>query len=112
MPSTLCRALRPARRLAPAARSWRPQPSPALLPAHARLYATDGPGDKTPGEVGVGELEGAKFKIEPLRRVGEDDKTKRARLLCTSPLPTATARAMTLRWLFFSSLRSLLPLGT
>lgn len=37
-----------------------------------------------PTELGVGELEGAKFKIEPLRRVGEDDNTKRARLLCTS----------------------------
>ncbi|RYP75231.1 hypothetical protein DL769_003842 [Monosporascus sp. CRB-8-3] len=32
------------------------------------------------GEVGVGELEGAKFRVEPLRRVGEDDKTMRARL--------------------------------
>lgn len=35
-------------------------------------------------ELGVGELEGAKFKIEPLRRHGEDDKTKRARLLYQS----------------------------
>ncbi|RYP71106.1 hypothetical protein DL771_005040 [Monosporascus sp. 5C6A] len=31
-------------------------------------------------EMGVGELEGAKFRVEPLRRVGEDDKTMRARL--------------------------------
>ncbi|KAK8055404.1 TPR repeat protein-like protein [Apiospora rasikravindrae] len=31
-------------------------------------------------DIGVGELEGAKFKIEPMRRVGEDDKTMRARL--------------------------------
>jgi succinate dehydrogenase assembly factor 2 len=30
----------------------------------------------------VGELEGASFKIEPLRRVGEDEKTMRARLVC------------------------------
>lgn len=37
-------------------------------------------------ELQVGELEGAKFKIEPLRRVGEDDKTKRARLLCPWPI--------------------------
>lgn len=36
----------------------------------------------TPGELGVGELQGATFRIEPLRRVGEDDSTKRARLLC------------------------------
>lgn len=33
-------------------------------------------------ELGVGELQGAKFRIEPLRRVGEDDATKRARLVC------------------------------
>lgn len=31
----------------------------------------------------VGELQGAKFKIEPLRRTGEDATTMRARLLCT-----------------------------
>lgn len=34
------------------------------------------------GEMAVGELEGASFKIEPLRRVGEDEKTMRARLVC------------------------------
>lgn len=39
------------------------------------------------GEMGVGELEGAKFKIEPLRRVGEDDSTMRARLVCKFSLP-------------------------
>ena len=33
-------------------------------------------------ELGVGELEGAKFKVEPLRRTGEDVSTTRARLLC------------------------------
>ncbi|PSN67747.1 TPR repeat protein-like protein [Corynespora cassiicola Philippines] len=32
-------------------------------------------------ELGVGELEGAKFKVEPLRRTGEDVQTMRARLL-------------------------------
>jgi hypothetical protein len=37
-----------------------------------------------PGEMAVGELEGASFRIEPLRRVGEDEKTMRARLVCTS----------------------------
>jgi hypothetical protein len=31
----------------------------------------------------VGELEGAKFRIEPLRRTGEDAETMRARLTCT-----------------------------
>ncbi|KAI9747252.1 MAG: succinate dehydrogenase assembly factor 2 [Lichina confinis] len=35
-------------------------------------------------ELGVGELEGAKFKVEPLRRTGEDVKTMRARLLYQS----------------------------
>lgn len=33
-------------------------------------------------EMGVGEMEGAKFKIEPLQRTGEDANTMRARLLC------------------------------
>jgi len=36
-------------------------------------------------EMGVGEMEGAKFKIEPLRRTGEDPNTTRARLLCSYP---------------------------
>ncbi|KAH8811878.1 Flavinator of succinate dehydrogenase-domain-containing protein [Xylogone sp. PMI_703] len=36
------------------------------------------------GELEVGELQGAKFKIEPLRRVGEDPDTMRARLLYQS----------------------------
>jgi len=35
------------------------------------------------GDYGVGEMEGAQFKIEPLRRTGEDVPTKRARLLCS-----------------------------
>lgn len=30
----------------------------------------------------VGEIEGGSFKVEPLRRTGEDDNTMRARLLC------------------------------
>ena len=33
-------------------------------------------------ELEVGEMEGASFKVEPLRRTGEDDNTMRARLLC------------------------------
>lgn len=42
------------------------------------------------GELGVGELEGASFKVEPLRRTGEDANTMRARLLCPFPRnPTA-----------------------
>jgi hypothetical protein len=38
-----------------------------------------------PRDLDVGELQGASFKIEPLRRVGEDPATMRARLLCTCP---------------------------
>jgi hypothetical protein len=34
-------------------------------------------------EMGVGEMEGAKFRVEPLRRTGEDPNTMRARLLCS-----------------------------
>jgi hypothetical protein len=33
-------------------------------------------------DLDVGEMEGAKFKVEPLRRTGEDANTMRARLLC------------------------------
>lgn len=33
-------------------------------------------------ELGVGEVEGIEFKVEPLKRVGEDTNTMRARLLC------------------------------
>ncbi|KAF7533709.1 hypothetical protein G7Z17_g13467 [Cylindrodendrum hubeiense] len=40
--------------------------------------------DNSSAELGVGELQGAKFKIEPLRRVGENDATKRARLVYQS----------------------------
>lgn len=35
-------------------------------------------------ELGVGEMEGITFKVEPLKRTGEDTATKRARLLCMS----------------------------
>ena len=33
-------------------------------------------------ELGVGEMEGITFKVEPLKRKGEDVTTQRARLLC------------------------------
>lgn len=36
-------------------------------------------------ELGVGELEGASFRVEPLRRTGEDEATMKARLLCMCP---------------------------
>jgi hypothetical protein len=44
------------------------------------------PEDGPDAEMGVGEMQGAKMKIEPLRRTGEDANTMRARLLC-SPSP-------------------------
>lgn len=57
--------------------------SPArLLSTTVRLASNQQQPDQA-GELGVGELQGAKFKIEPLRRTGEDVKTKRARLVCT-----------------------------
>lgn len=54
----------------------------------ARCYSSQQPPAQEGPELGVGELQGASFKIEPLRRVGEDDKTKRARLICTTTLFT------------------------
>ena len=41
-----------------------------------------GPEEGVNSELDVGEMEGAKFKVEPLRRTGEDGNTLRARLLC------------------------------
>lgn len=43
---------------------------------------TGGPGEGANAELEVGEMEGAKFKVEPIRRTGEDGNTMRARLLC------------------------------
>ena len=39
---------------------------------------------ETDADLDVGEMEGASFKVEPLRRTGEDASTIRARLLCLS----------------------------
>ncbi|KAI0427627.1 Flavinator of succinate dehydrogenase-domain-containing protein [Xylaria sp. FL1042] len=39
------------------------------------------PHKQRPRDIAVGELEGVAFKVEPLRRVGEDEKTMRARLV-------------------------------
>lgn len=38
-------------------------------------------------ELNVGEIEGGTFRVEPLRRTGEDANTMRARLLC-KPRPS------------------------
>ena len=40
------------------------------------------PAEGANAELDVGEMEGANFKVEPLRRTGEDGNTMRARLLC------------------------------
>lgn len=45
--------------------------------------------DEPSKDLGVGEMEGAKFKVEPLKRTGEDGNTLRARLLCPSLLASA-----------------------
>lgn len=73
------RALRPASRRILSARPV------AAMAVPARWQSNNsGPFDPVPGhEMAVGELEGAKFRIEPLRRTGEDAETMRARLTCT-----------------------------
>lgn len=38
-------------------------------------------------ELGLGEMEGITFKVEPLKRTGEDVATTRARLLCSFSVP-------------------------
>ena len=37
---------------------------------------------QTNRDLGVGEIEGGSFRVEPLRRTGEDVNTMRARLVC------------------------------
>lgn len=50
------------------------------------------PEDGPNAELGVGEMEGAQFKVEPLRREGEDPSTMRARLLCPFRFPDIDRR--------------------
>ncbi|EFQ29165.1 hypothetical protein CGRA01v4_11591 [Colletotrichum graminicola] len=79
--STLARALRPARRLRVA------PPTQAVPLVVRRCFASKPPAQTESavnGELGVGEFEGIKFRVEPLRRVGEDERTMRARLLYQS----------------------------
>ncbi len=42
--------------------------------------------DGSQDDLDVGEIEGGSFKVEPLRRSGEDANTMRARLLCSLPV--------------------------
>lgn len=82
--NTLQKALRPSSRRILAARI----PTLATVPARWQSSSSNAPFDPVvKGELGVGELEGAKFKVEPLRRHGEDAETMRARLTCNAPLP-------------------------
>jgi hypothetical protein len=53
------------------------------------------PEDGPNADLGVGELEGAKFKVEPLRREGEDPATMRARLLCPCHIHKPERRIVT-----------------
>lgn len=64
--------------LRPLVRLHSSKPDPSTIPNH---------------ELDVGELQGAKFKIEPLRRVGEDPSVMRARLLCQLPPPSLPLHA-------------------
>ncbi|KAG6017349.1 hypothetical protein E4U41_004233, partial [Claviceps citrina] len=53
--------------------------------ATTRFYSTaPSPSPSQPADLAVGELQGIKFRVAPLRRTGEDDDTKRARLLYQS----------------------------
>lgn len=52
------------------------------------------PESGTNAELDVGEMEGAEFKVEPIRRTGEDDNTMRARLLCPFALNTPSLRLL------------------
>ncbi|KAG5922422.1 hypothetical protein E4U42_005462 [Claviceps africana] len=58
----------------------------SMRPAAAarRLLAARPYSSSPPAELAVGQLEGIKFRVAPLRRTGEDDDTKRARLLYQS----------------------------
>lgn len=81
------RALRPAAAtFARASAAVRPATSVAsrYVIAFSRSASNDSMDSQQKRDLDVGELQGATFKIEPLRRVGEDPATMRARLLCTS----------------------------
>jgi hypothetical protein len=86
--ATVPRGLRAARLL----RQLRPSRPMATASNHISLSgyivprgsssSSSGSDDSLGRDLEVGELQGAKFKIEPLRRTGEDVQTMRARLLC------------------------------
>lgn len=53
------------------------------------------PESGTNAELKVGEIEGGSFRVEPLRRTGEDANTMRARLVCTSHKRTQRTHSLT-----------------
>lgn len=62
-------------------------PKDSLPENTERMTGGTQPGSPEPGpdgELGVGEMEGGKFKVEPIRRTGEDANTMRARLVYQS----------------------------
>ncbi|KAI1355084.1 Flavinator of succinate dehydrogenase-domain-containing protein [Xylaria sp. FL0043] len=87
LPRTLFRPARHALARSTASKARAPR---ALGVSMARGMATVGnappmePQKQRPRDIAVGELEGVTFTIEPLRRVGEDEKTMRARLVYQS----------------------------
>ncbi|KAK4452339.1 succinate dehydrogenase assembly factor 2, mitochondrial [Podospora aff. communis PSN243] len=81
---TALQALRPAARRI-LHRCARPATARFLNPRHTRPFVSDPVNpDQAGRDLEVGELQGAKFKIEPLRRTGETPETTRARLLYQS----------------------------
>jgi len=56
---------------------------------------TSAPAKGTGAELNVGEIQGGTFRVEPLRRTGEDINTMRARLLCPFPWEVFTAQMIT-----------------
>lgn len=82
--ASLQKVLRPAARRAAFTRPQQQLLRPLSTTPAFRASVSNAPPRDPPAQadIGVGELEGAKFKIEPMRRVGEDDKTMRARLVC------------------------------
>ncbi|KAI1156971.1 Flavinator of succinate dehydrogenase-domain-containing protein [Nemania diffusa] len=89
--ASLARTLfRPARNALARSSASKARAPRVLAVSIARGLATVGnappmePQKQRPRDLAVGELEGAVFTIEPIRRVGEDDKTMRARLVYQS----------------------------
>ncbi|KOS20075.1 Succinate dehydrogenase assembly factor 2 [Escovopsis weberi] len=60
------------------------RPLSSCAPRRADEHRIPGGNDTDAPELALGELQGAQFRIEPLRREGEDAATKRARLLYQS----------------------------